>query len=390
MRNWWIISLLITFFVTCSFTFSILSALDCSFVRVHLSSQPSAGPYALVDPLIWESNLKEMRMTRSSILATLPLGVGLWTYESPIFDSFRSNIGNISSKISSGSCLTYPEAKSILGGISGFDNHYQKAFFNDDMQWNIARSGAILSMAMLVLVAIIMWRSILCGDYHNDPANDYVYIRTEQGTRERIKKGQSEGAIACLVFGCLILAIAGESMKFISFGKIELCKKDVWTTSIYVAHEPNNSDTLFLIEADNKREDGGRKLSIESHDHKSLSFGIDDMNFDPKYLIKSYTDQEFSRKKEDRSNITSYNRRKLNDFHVKMSAEKCSMGRGKFASVLCLISVSLSIILILLHIWTRSSGKEREINSSGTVRDDRSLSDDELGNYSGSNNNSNK
>lgn len=119
---------IIAIFLTCGFTLSFLSDLDCFFVRVDLDSVPD-----------------------DALFDTTTFGIGLWSFEDP---DERSK------------CIS-PGALNTKGSITPDDQLYSRIWLNGDAYWSAARIIAVVGLVVGFTTVIFVW-ICLCSKRNKD------------------------------------------------------------------------------------------------------------------------------------------------------------------------------------------------------------------------------
>mmetsp|Transcript_48914 Transcript_48914/g.72692 ORF Transcript_48914/g.72692 Transcript_48914/m.72692 type:complete len:385 (+) Transcript_48914:435-1589(+) len=174
IRSGWY-SNVITFLMTASLTFSLLSSFDCQFVQVNIGFVP-------------QNDGQTMIATSSS---SDTVRVGLWSCE--VFNS--------------GLCVYFSDANQLGNDVfvksAEYENPYSKLLLNGDTGWIVSRFSAIVGASFGLIAVVSVWLL------------NFNIIRLSMWSIELLLN--STGA-----------AIVCEGLKFIMFFNIIPCNKEIW------------------------------------------------------------------------------------------------------------------------------------------------------------------
>jgi len=335
-----------------------MSSLDCTFVSIGLApGVPATGPFSIeswvahafgedegedgedegVDELefggvgvkgrnedddmsvpSWEREGKaddpeaeESEQAQSSGDEGISIGIGLWSFSSPITVSAAGG----------GECVAYSVAHSLIGGLTGREDdvYYAHSLSNGDSYFTTARLSALIAIICGMISSSIIWYmaatfgSVRSGDNTNRPRGSNPVARLCSG----IPKD--------LLLQITTAQLLAEGIKFgVSFN-VQLCTSDVWTTTM----DTINVDPGGVLAGFGST--GGADLTWEEE-------GQWERKDAPEYYYEASegTDGDVG------DNMTH-----ATQHYVTTRADICVLSRGAFACLAAMICCFVSMIMIL-------------------------------------------
>ena len=263
--------------------FSLLSSLDCEFVKVKVASKIAFGPFSIISSDNWYE----------SDFFTKGVGVGLWSFESPV--------GN--------QCFSYTYAQSLPGGVTGTISSYKKWFLNDDLTWSLARTCALSSCLMGLAANIFAWKILLI---------DHISANTEEPSRF-IKHRQRR--LLMIMLGFVLSATVLESIKFGTFLNTDVCQRSVWltttATSSSVTQKPDHNVRVLNLSPSSNRD----SISLKNDENDSQRIRILDDGTNRPSSSKDHTRLQ------------------------KTAASECTFARGAITSIM---SILMNLMLLFM------------------------------------------
>ena len=292
--------------------FSLLSSLDCEFVKVKIASKIAFGPFSIISSDTWYE----------SDFSTKGVGVGLWSFESPV--------GN--------QCFSYTYAQSLPGGVTGTISSYKKWFLNDDLTWSLARTCALTSCVMGLIANVFAWKLLLIG-----------HVSANKNEPSRILKHRQRNLLM-IMLGFVLGATVLESVKFGTFLSTDVCQRSVWLTTTTTATKTTS--------ATQKPDNNIRVLKLSpSSNRDRISLNNDENDSQPKRILNGGTNP--SSKEDHHSELQ------------KTSATECTFARGAITSIMSIFMNLMLLFMLAAKVFiimdTPPNNAHRFIDESGSA-----------------------